>query len=58
MEEKTSGETMLNGDAEAGTALDQPRREWAAPQFERIPLSEAMGPGINFSLTDGASLYS
>ena len=47
-----------NGAAPAQPILEQPQRDWVTPQFECIPLSEAMGPQFHHVVQDGANLYS
>lgn len=54
--EKAKGETPRSGETDAAT--EQPSREWVTPQFESIPLKEAMGPILHHVVQDGANLYS
>ena len=57
-QEKMTDGMAPNGDSVMKTAAEQPQQEWITPQFECIPLSEAMGPILHHVVQDGASLYS
>lgn len=57
-ENQKMDESALIGLAADQPASEQTRRVWVTPQFECIPLSEAMGPLFNHVAQDGAHLYS
>lgn len=58
MQEKMTDGMAPNDDTTLKTASEQPQQEWVTPQFECIPLSEAMGTAFNRVVQDGANLYS
>ena len=58
VENQKMDEVTANSVAAAQPAFEMSRRDWVTPQFECIPLTEAMGSGVPTLATDSAGLYS